>query len=125
MHIVFVHMHAVSGCRDMAPPKSTWMTREGDIMEVGCHTGSRTWTLRCENNQWIGAVGFCGETAISPEKNSESAKAAERISTSKHIYMAILTHHKVYDKSYTLTNGKLYNGNSGFSSATNKSFAFY
>ena len=47
------------GCSSMSPPAGAWMTRDGDVMEVGCHSGSRSWTLRCENNHWVGAVGVC------------------------------------------------------------------
>ena len=47
------------GCSSMTPPAGAWMTRDGDVMEVGCHSGSRSWTLRCENNHWVGAVGVC------------------------------------------------------------------
>ena len=36
------------------------MTRDGDVIEIGCHTGSKTWSLRCESNEWIGVLGQCG-----------------------------------------------------------------
>ena len=57
-------MRASQSCTSTArptrsPPAGAWMTRDGDVMEVGCHTGSRSWTLRCENNHWVGAVGVC------------------------------------------------------------------
>ena len=56
------------GCSSMSPPAGAWMTRDGDVMEVGCHTESRSWTLRCENNQWVGAVGFCGDVSEDIDK---------------------------------------------------------
>ena len=37
------------------------MTRDGDITELGCHSGKLTWTLECVDNQWVGAVGNCGD----------------------------------------------------------------
>ena len=39
------------------------MTRDGDVIEIGCHSGSKTWTLTCENNKWIGVIGYCGENS--------------------------------------------------------------
>ena len=52
----------------MTPPAGAWMTRDGDVMKVGCHTGSRSWTLRCENNHWVGAVGVCSAAGCSERK---------------------------------------------------------
>ena len=37
------------------------MTRNGNEMEIGCHVGAKSWTMKCENNQWTGAIGQCGE----------------------------------------------------------------
>ena len=37
------------------------MTRDGDVIEIGCHSGSKTWTLTCEKNKWIGVMGYCGQ----------------------------------------------------------------
>ena len=37
------------------------MTRDDDVMEIGGHSGSKTWSLKCVESQWIGAVGQCGE----------------------------------------------------------------
>ena len=51
---------SVLGCPDMSPPNGAWTTRDGDIMEIGCHSGAKSWTLTCVENQWIGAVGYCG-----------------------------------------------------------------
>ena len=50
----------VAGCENISPPDGAWMTRDGDIMELGCHSGAKSWTMKCENNQWTGAVGQCG-----------------------------------------------------------------
>ena len=50
----------VFGCGDMTPPDGAWMTRDGDVIEIGCHSGSKTWRLECRDNQWMGSVGFCG-----------------------------------------------------------------
>ena len=55
-----LYIFAVSGCKNVAPPAGAWMTRSGDVIEVGCHSGSKTWTLECEQEQWMGAVGVCG-----------------------------------------------------------------
>ena len=52
---------SVIGCRDMTPPDGAWMTRDGDVIEIGCHSGSKTWSLRCESNAWVGSVGLCGK----------------------------------------------------------------
>ena len=51
---------AVLGCKEMTPPEGAWMTRDGDVIEIGCHTGSKTWSLRCDSNEWIGVLGQCG-----------------------------------------------------------------
>ena len=50
----------VFGCGDMTPPDGAWMTCDGDVIEIGCHSGSKTWRLECRDNQWMGSVGFCG-----------------------------------------------------------------
>ena len=50
----------VLGCGDIKPPDGAWMTRYGDVIEIGCHSGSKTWRLECKENQWVGSVGFCG-----------------------------------------------------------------
>ena len=50
----------VSGCQNIDPPNGAWMTRDGDVMEIGCHSGAKSWSLKCEHNQWTGAVGQCG-----------------------------------------------------------------
>ena len=72
------------GCSSMSPPAGAWMTRDGDVMEVGCHTGSRSWTLRCENNQWVGAVGFCGGIPLAAgEQTEDTEDHDDQISTSK------------------------------------------
>ena len=44
----------------MPPPQGAWMTRDGDLMEIGCHDGAKVWTLSCQDNQWVGAIGQCG-----------------------------------------------------------------
>ena len=54
----------------MTPPDGAWMTRDGDVIEIGCHSGSKTWRLECEGNQWVGSVGFCGKQE-NPRKNNE------------------------------------------------------
>ena len=56
----------------MAPPEGAWMTRDGDVIEIGCHSGYKTWTLRCDDNKWIGVLGYCGhhtETEIAEHDN--------------------------------------------------------
>ena len=82
--VILCYAFIVSGCRDMTPPAGAWMTRDGDAMEVGCHTGSRSWTLRCENNQWVGAVGFCGGIPLAAgERREDTEDHDDQISTSK------------------------------------------
>ena len=44
----------------MPPPEGAWMTRDGNDMEIGCHNGAKVWTLSCQDNQWVGAIGQCG-----------------------------------------------------------------
>ena len=51
----------MDGCANIDPPSGAWMTRDGDTMEIGCHSGAKTWSMTCENNQWTGAVGECGK----------------------------------------------------------------
>ena len=53
----------------MAPPEGAWMTRDGDVIEIGCHTGSKTWTLTCDANKWIGVLGYCGEDTFEEPRN--------------------------------------------------------
>ena len=50
----------VSGCPNMPPPEGAWMTRDGNLMEIGCHDGAKIWSLSCQDNQWVGAIGQCG-----------------------------------------------------------------
>ena len=79
----------VDGCGDMSPPEGAWMTRDGDVIEIGCHSGSKTWTLRCDANKWIGVLGYCGlhsaEEAPPHENDVRKAQsvAVWRISPSK------------------------------------------
>ena len=44
----------------MPPPEGAWMMRDDNVMEIGCHNGAKVWTLSCQNNQWVGAIGQCG-----------------------------------------------------------------
>ena len=53
-------MKPVSGCPNMPPPEGAWMTRNDDQMEIGCHSGAKVWSLTCQDNQWVGAIGQCG-----------------------------------------------------------------
>ena len=50
----------MSGCGEVEAPPGGWITRSGDVMEVGCHSGSRTWQLMCVGSRWVGPVGVCG-----------------------------------------------------------------
>ena len=50
------------GCADMSPPDGAWMTRDDDTMEIGCHSGSKSWSLRCVDNRWQGVLGQCGSS---------------------------------------------------------------
>ena len=58
----------VLGCGDMTPPDGAWMTRDGDVIEIGCHSGSKTWRLECKVNQWVGSVGICGKSKFQTGK---------------------------------------------------------
>ena len=60
----------------MPAPDGAWITRDGDVMEIGCHSGSKTWSLKCHDNQWVGAVGQCGN-----------------VPGNKHIYTIYIIHH--------------------------------
>ena len=64
-------LFAVSGCADMTPPDGAWMTRDGEVIEIGCHSGSKTWRLECRDNQWMGSVGFCGRRNENLPKDRE------------------------------------------------------
>ena len=44
----------------MTPPDGAWMTRDGDVIEIGCHSGSKTWMLECKGSEWVGTIGLCG-----------------------------------------------------------------
>ena len=50
----------VQGCADMSPPEGGWITRDSDTVEIGCHSGKKSWTLQCDASKWVGAVGSCG-----------------------------------------------------------------
>ena len=54
----------VTGCSNVEPPEGAWMTRDGDVIEIGCHSGSKTWTLTCDANKWIGVIGYCGHMNV-------------------------------------------------------------
>ena len=47
----------------MPPPEGAWMTRDGEFMEIGCHSGVKVWRLACQDNRWVGAIGQCGVTS--------------------------------------------------------------
>ena len=51
---------AVIGCTDITPPVGAWAQRDGDVTVVGCQSSEHTWTLRCENSDWVGSLGMCG-----------------------------------------------------------------
>ena len=65
---------SVFGCGDMTPPDGAWMTRDGDVIEIGCHSGWKTWRLECRENQWMGSVGFCGRRNENLPKDLEQDK---------------------------------------------------
>jgi len=46
-----------AGCADVTPPRHTWMRRTGDVVEVGCPTTGKRWTLTCVGGQWDGKMG--------------------------------------------------------------------
>ena len=84
---------SVIGCGDVTPPEGAWMTRDGDVIEIGCHSGSKTWTLQCENNKWVGVIGYCGQDTLNHDKEEEdstikpgSRAAVWSISLSKMFY---------------------------------------
>ena len=71
----------------MVPPEGAWMTRDGDIIEIGCHTGSKTWSLRCDSNDWVGSVGLCGKALLACELH-----VANTLSYYKYTYERMYMH---------------------------------
>ena len=57
---------SVIGCGDMVAPLGGWVQRDGEELVLGCHSGSHTWTLTCDGNQWQGTKGQCGTGTIFP-----------------------------------------------------------
>ena len=49
------------GCADIEPPEGAWLTRDGNNIEIGCHSGAKSWTMTCNDNQWTGSIGQCGK----------------------------------------------------------------
>jgi len=45
-----------AGCADVTPPRHTWMRRTGDVVEVGCPTTDKRWTLTCTGGRWNGEM---------------------------------------------------------------------
>ena len=68
---------SVIGCGDMSPPEGAWMTRDGDVIEIGCHSGSKTWTLRCDENKWVGVLGYCGHQDSGKSPSGSDKVAAD------------------------------------------------
>ena len=60
----------------MTPPNGAWMTRDGDVIEIGCHSGSKTWRLECRDGQWMGSVGFCGRGNVGKAEDVETNRPA-------------------------------------------------
>ena len=52
------------------------MTRDGDVIEIGCHSGLKTWTLTCDASKWIGVIGYCGSTNANkvPKQSNDITK---------------------------------------------------
>ena len=75
----------------MKAPEGAWMTRDGDVIEIGCHSGFKTWTLKCDENKWIGVLGYCGQHSAdkTPSRTNDviNTKSATvwRVSPSKEI----------------------------------------
>ena len=70
----------------MTPPPGAWMTRKDDVMEIGCHSGAKSWTLKCENNEWAGTIGQCGHQIppdVSRTANHAIEGQQEKLSLSK------------------------------------------
>ena len=65
----------------MTPPDGAWMTRDGDVIEIGCHSGSKTWRLECKENQWVGSIGRCStrdtQSSDTDKKNNEHVPKPE------------------------------------------------
>jgi len=40
----------------VTPPRHTWMRRTGDVVEIGCPTTRKRWTLTCTGGHWDGEV---------------------------------------------------------------------
>ena len=71
------------------------MTRNGDVIEIGCHSGSKTWTLRCVDQSWVGAVGYCG-SGLSRRDDDAAAVNAEDSAPSMTVSPSKLTRHVHY-----------------------------
>ena len=44
-------LYVVFGCQNIVPPGGACMTRDGNVMKIGCHSDAKSWSLKCEDNQ--------------------------------------------------------------------------
>ncbi|ELT93823.1 hypothetical protein CAPTEDRAFT_193926 [Capitella teleta] len=47
------------GCDDMAAPVHAWVSREGDMVTVGCYHSEYEWKMSCVGSKWIGPRSNC------------------------------------------------------------------
>lgn len=53
------------GCADITPPVNAWMNRSYDAVTVGCLNSAQSWSLKCNQGQWIGRpIGNCSQGII-------------------------------------------------------------
>ena len=60
---VFLYV-VVIGCDDPIVPDGYWVSRRGDVAEIGCQNSERFWMLECEGNDWIGQYDNCSLEGI-------------------------------------------------------------
>ncbi|ELU03343.1 hypothetical protein CAPTEDRAFT_212827, partial [Capitella teleta] len=48
-----------TGCDDMAAPTHAWVSREGDMVTIGCYHSEYEWKMSCIGSKWIGPQSNC------------------------------------------------------------------
>lgn len=60
----------MTGCPDVHSPPGAWSRREGDTVTIGCVSDDKTWTLKCENDRWVGVFGKCAPVTTTTTEKS-------------------------------------------------------
>ena len=47
------------GCDDLPTPAYAWVSREGDLVTVGCYHSDYEWKMSCVGSKWIGPQSNC------------------------------------------------------------------